>query len=55
MKEHIDQLNYLAEVLYTETKGKYTVSLDTAETLQLILDDMYEELDKVVKELYRPE
>lgn len=55
MKEHIEQLNHLAEVLYNETRGKYTVSRETAKTLQLILDDMQEELDKVSNELYRPE
>ncbi len=55
MKEHIEQLNHLAEVLYNETRGKYTVSRETAKTLQLILDDMQEELDKVSNELHRPE
>ena len=43
MKEHIEQLNHLAEVLYSETKGKYTVSRETVKTLQLILDEMQEE------------
>lgn len=55
MKEHIEQLNHLAEVLYSETKGKYIVSREAAKTLQLILDEMQEELDKVANELYRPE
>lgn len=54
MKELIEQLNHLAEVLYFETKGKYTVSRETAKTLQSILDDLQEELDKVANELYRP-
>lgn len=55
VKEHIEQLNRLAECLYTETRGKYTVSLETAKTLQMILDDMQEELDKISNELYHPE
>lgn len=55
MKEYIEHLNHLAEVLYCETKGKYVVSLESAKTLQLILDDMQEDLDKVSNELYRPE
>lgn len=55
MKEHIEQLNHLAEVLYSETKGQYTVSRETVKTLQLILEEMQEELDKVANDLYRPE
>ena len=54
MKEYIEQLNHLADVLYSETRYKYTVSRDTAKTLQMILDDMQDELDKISSELYRP-
>jgi len=52
MKERIDQLSHLAEVLYSETKGKYTIPRVTLETWQSILDDMQEELDKIANELY---
>lgn len=55
MKEHIEQLNHLAEVLYSMTRGKYTISRDTTKTWQSVLDEMQEELDKVANELYRPE
>ena len=55
MKEHIEQLNHLAEVLYSMTKGKSTISRDTAKTWQSVLNEMQEELDKIVNELYRPE
>ena len=55
MKERIDQLTHLAEVLYNETKGKYTVSRITAATWQLMIDDMQEQLDKIVNELTKPE
>lgn len=55
MKEHIDLLAHLAEVLYSKTKGKYTISKTTAATWQLIIDDMQEQLDEIVNELTRPE
>lgn len=55
MKEHIEELNHLADVFYSMTRGKYTISRDTAKTLQSVLDEMQEELDKVANELYRPE
>lgn len=55
MKERIDQLTHLAEVLYNETKDKYTISRTTAQTWQIIVDDMQEQLDKIVNELTRPE
>lgn len=55
MKEHLEQLTHLAEVFYSETKGKYTVSLDMAKLLQSILDEMQEQLDEVANELHRPE
>lgn len=51
MKEHIEQINHLAEVLYTESKGFYTVSKGQAQLYQDILNEMQEHLDKIVNEL----
>lgn len=51
MKEHITQINHLAEVLYTESKGYYTVSKGQAKLYQDILNEMQEHLDKIVNEL----
>lgn len=55
MKEHIDQLTHLAEVLYSDFKGLYTVSRSQAKILQDIIDEMQEELDEIANELHRPE
>ena len=55
MKERIEALNHMSETLYSETKGKTTINRATAQTLQLILDDMQDQLDQIMNELTRPE
>lgn len=55
MSENIEYLNHLAEVLYTETKGKRTISRSTAKFLQSIIDEMQIEVDKAANELYKPD
>lgn len=55
MKDHIKQLNRLAEYLYNITRGKDGVSRDAIQVWQPILDEMQEELDKLANELCRPD
>ena len=55
MKEHVEQINHLAEVLYSESKGLYAVSKGQAKLYQDILDEMQEHLDKIVNELLKAE
>ena len=51
MKEYIEQLNHLAEVLYNESRNLYTVSKGKAELYQSIIDEMQENIDSIVNEL----
>lgn len=55
MKEHIEQLNHLAEVLYTESKSLDTITKSKSELYQSIIDEMQERLDKIVNELLAAE
>lgn len=55
MKEQIEQLNHLAEVLYNETKGFDTVSKGKAKLYQNIVDELQEHLDSIMNELARAE
>lgn len=55
MKERIEVITHLAEVLYSETKGKYTVSIETVKTWQMIVDDIQEQIDSISNELYKPD
>lgn len=55
MKEHIKQLNHLAEVLYNETKGFDTVSKGKAKLYQDIVDEMQEHIDSIMNEITRAE
>ena len=51
MKEYIEQLNHLAEVLYNESRNLYTVSKGKAELYQNIIDEMQENIDSIMNEL----
>lgn len=55
MKEHVEQINHLAEVLYTESKDLDTIGKSKAELYQSIIDEMQERLDKIVNEITRAE
>lgn len=55
MKEQIEHLNHLSEILYEETKGRCTISRKKAKDIQSIIDEMQEKLDKIANELYKPE
>lgn len=55
MKEQIEQLNHLSEVLYNETKGFDTVSKGKAKLYQDIIDEMQEHIDSIMHELTRAE
>lgn len=51
MKEHLEQINHLAEVLYTESKDRYTIARIQAKNYQDIIDELQEHLDSIVNEL----
>lgn len=55
MKENIQQLNHLAEVLYNESKDLYTISKGKAKIYQDIIDEMQEQIDLIMNELTRAE
>ena len=55
MKEHVEQINHLAEVLYSESKGYDTVSKGKAQLYQDIIDEMQEHIDSIVNELRKAE
>ena len=55
MREELQQLNHLADVLYNESRNLDTVSKGRARLLQDILDEMQEKLDSVFNELTRGE
>ena len=53
MREHIEAITHLAEVLYNETKGRYTINGTSAKTLQLIIDDIQEHMDSISNEIQK--
>lgn len=55
MKEHMQQLNHLSEVLYNETRNYDTVSKGRAQLYQDIIDEMQEQLDSIMNELIAAE
>ena len=55
MKEHIEQIHHLSEVLYNETKGFDTVSKGKAKLYQDIIDEMQERIDDIMNEITRAE
>jgi gas vesicle protein len=55
MKEKIQQLNHLAEVLYNESRNLDTVSKGKAQLYQSIIDEMQEQVDSIMNELARAE
>ena len=55
VKERLEQLNHLAEVLYNESRNLYTVSKGKAQIYQSIIDEMQEQLDKIMNEILRAE
>lgn len=55
MRENLQQLNHLAEVLYNETRNRDEISKGRADLYQSIIDDMQEQLDTIVNEILRAE
>lgn len=55
MREELQQLNHLAEVLYNESRSLYTVSKGKAELYQDIIDEMQEHIDSIMNELLKAE
>lgn len=55
MREQIQQLNHLAEVLYSESRNLDTVSKGKAQLYQDIIDEMQERLDSIMNELIAAE
>lgn len=55
MKEELQQLNHLSEVLYNESRNLYTVSKGKAELYQDIIDEMQEQVDSIMNELIAAE
>lgn len=55
MREELQQLNHLAEVLYNESKDLYTVSKGKAQIYQDIIDEMQEHIDNIINELLKAE
>ncbi len=55
MREELQQLNHLCEVLYNETRNHDTVSKGRAQLYQDILDEMQEHLDSIMSEITRAE
>lgn len=55
MKEQLEAVNHLAEVIYSETRNRYTLSRTQAQTLQAIVDEMQDALDSIMNELSHPE
>lgn len=55
MKEYIEQINHLAEVLYNESRDLYTVSKGKAQLYQDIIDEMQEQVDSIMNELIAAE
>ena len=55
MKERLEQLNHLAEVLYNESRNLYTVSKGKAQLYQSIIDEMQEQVDSIMNELIAAE
>jgi hypothetical protein len=55
MKEQVETINHLAEVIYNETRNRDTVSRTQARVLQSIIDEMQDALDSIMNELSRPE
>ena len=55
MRENINQLNYLAEVLYNESRNRDTVNKSKAQLYQSIIDDMQEQIDLIMNELLKAE
>lgn len=50
MKELIQSINTGAERLYYQTRGKYTLSLEELEFLQMEIKSMLEDLEDAKKE-----
>ena len=55
MREELQQLNHLAEVLYNESRDLYTVSKGKAQIYQDIIDEMQEHIDNIMNELLKAE
>lgn len=55
MKERLEAINHLAEVIYNETRNRDAVSRTQARVLQGIIDEMQDALDSIMNELQRPE
>ena len=52
MRENIQQLNHLAEVLYNESRNLDTISKGKAQLYQDIIDEIQENIDSIMNEIY---
>lgn len=55
MKERLEAINHLAEVIYNETRNRDTINRTQARVLQEVIDEMQDALDSIMNELTRPE
>lgn len=55
MREELQQLNHLSEVLYNESRDLYAVSKGKAQLYQDIIDEMQEHIDNIINELLKAE
>lgn len=55
MREELQQLNHLSEVLYNESKDLDTVSKGKAQLYQSIINEMQENIDNIMNELLKAE
>lgn len=55
MNERIYQIKHLADVLYSDTKDCDTIGIAKARTIQNIIDELQDELDKLVNDLLQEE
>lgn len=55
MREELQQLNHLAEVLYNESRNRDEISKGKAQIYQDIIDEMQEHIDNIINELLKAE
>jgi len=53
LKEHIDEIVKIAETIYSDYKGKYTISRASQILLQDLIDEMQDHADEIANDLQR--
>jgi len=53
MKEHIDEIVKIAETIYSDYKGRYTINKASQSLLQDLIDKMQYNADEIANELQR--